>query len=133
MYDMGSTTTGQTRVRATPTVNGHDVSERAFKALTEVFKSLSDRSRLQILFMLAEKGEMNVTAIGEALRQSQPAVSHHLTQLKNAGFIDYRRDGKFNYYRLDPGGHAALIAGLFPGGAAPKLTFGGMEVTFKKK
>ncbi len=110
------------------------VPARALKHLTEVFRGLADRSRLQILFLLAEHGEMNVTAIGEAVGQSQPAVSHHLNQLKKAGLIDFRRDGKFNYYRLDPDGLNPLVAALFPDPLTPpRLTFGGIEVIFTRK
>lgn len=107
---------------------------RLMKDLTEVFRSLADRSRLQILFLLAKNGEMNVTAIGQEIGQSQPAVSHHLNQLKKAGLIDYRRDGKFNFYRLDHEGLGPLVGELFPDPKAdPKLTFGGVEVRFRRK
>ncbi|MBX9578787.1 MAG: metalloregulator ArsR/SmtB family transcription factor [Gemmataceae bacterium] len=110
------------------------VPARLMKDLTEVFRSLADRSRLQILFLLAEHGEMNVTAIGEEIGQSQPAVSHHLNQLKKAGLIDYRRDGKFNFYRLDHEGLEPLVNELFPDPKADTmLTFGGVEVRFKRK
>jgi ArsR family transcriptional regulator len=112
-------------------VNGREMSDRSLRSLTEVFRSLADRSRLMILFLLAERGEMNVSAIGEALNQSQPAVSHHLTQLRGAGFIDFRRDGKFNYYRIDPNGFAELMSTLFPDGSSPRITFGALEVMFR--
>jgi ArsR family transcriptional regulator len=36
------------------------------------------------------------------LKQSQPAVSHHLALLRLAGLIEMRRDGKHNFYRLIP-------------------------------
>ena len=102
--------------------------------LTEVFKGLADRSRLHILLMLVRHGELNVSAIGEELGQSQPAVSHHLHQLKQAGLIDYRREGKFNFYRLAPDGLDGLLVDLFPDPeAVPKLSFGGLEVLFKRK
>src|SRR5687768_14453526 len=77
------------------------VDDRTLEDLVNVFKSLADRWRLLILMKLAKEGEMHVKAIGELLGQSQPAVSHHLTQLKNAGLVTYRRDGKFNHYALD--------------------------------
>lgn len=113
-----------------PAVDGQPLSERSLRALTDVFRSLADRTRLMILFLLAERGEMSVTAIGEVVGQSQPAVSHHLTQLRSAGFIDFRREGKFNYYRLDPKGFAELKAMLFPDGAAPRLKLGALEIGF---
>ena len=122
-------------VAANPSADGvgEAIPPRLMKDLTEVFRSLADRSRLQILFLLGKHGEMNVTAIGQEIGQSQPAVSHHLNQLKKAGLIDYRRDGKFNFYRLDHDGLAPLVGELFPDGAEPKLTFGGVEVRFRRK
>jgi DNA-binding transcriptional ArsR family regulator len=74
-----------------------------------------------------------VSAIGDHLNQSQPAVSHHLTQLRSAGLIDYRRDGKFNYYRLDEAGLAGLFDGFFPDGGTGKLALGGIEIGVRKK
>lgn len=110
-----------------------DIPGRLLKDLTDVFRSLADRSRLRILSLLSRHGEMNVTAIGEEIGQSQPAVSHHLNQLKKAGLIDYRREGKFNFYRLDPDGLGSLVGELFPDpDAPPVLTFGGLEVRFKR-
>ena len=101
--------------------------------LSRLFKSLSDPHRLRILLLLAHQGEMHVAVIGENLGQSQPAVSHHLTQLKNAGLIDFRREGKFNYYALSESGLVPLHEQLF--GAAPsfKLTLAGVEVAFRRK
>lgn len=106
--------------------------DRSLRRLTYVFKSLGDEHRLRILYLLSEHGEMNVTAIGEELGQSQPAVSHHLTQLRVAGLIEYRRDGKFNFYALNPEGFREVIDQLFPDGPG-KLALGGIELTFRRK
>lgn len=66
----------------------------------EVFKMLADKSRLQLLLLLAQEGELNVTALCQALGQSQPAVSHHLTLLRLADLVRFRSLGKQNYYSL---------------------------------
>ena len=100
------------------------INEQGLKGLTALFRGLADASRLQILMMLAENGEMNVSAIGDRLTQSQPAISHHLNQLKRVGLVDFRRDGKFNFYRLDPEGLTRLTEVLFPGGGDLNLEFG---------
>lgn len=124
-----------TPARGKPTRPAADTGvppDRSVRKLTDVFKSLGDESRLRILFMLARHGEMNVTAIGEELGQSQPAVSHHLTQLRAAGLIDYRRDGKFNFYALYPDGFHEVMNHLFPDGPG-KIALGGVEVTFRRK
>ena len=125
------TARGKAPRSAAPPSDGGRV--RAVKELSEFFKSLADENRLKILFMLAENGELNVSAIGEQLGQSQPAVSHHLTQLKTAGLVEYRREGKFNYYALHPTGLHELVDHLFPDGGPTRLTLGGVEVAFKRK
>ena len=112
---------------------GIGIPDRLVGGLTDVFRSLADRSRLHILFLLARHGEMNVTALGAEVGQSQPAVSHHLNQLKKSGLIDYRRDGKFNFYRLAPDRLGPLVGELFPDPASePKLSFGGLDVVFRR-
>jgi ArsR family transcriptional regulator len=70
------------------------------KELAELMKALADESRLTILIML-QAGEMCVCEILEALNFSQPAVSHHLKILKQAGMITDHREGKWVYYSLN--------------------------------
>lgn len=75
---------------------------QALKELVEFFKVLSDETRLKILQYLAHTPELHVRALCELLKQSQPAVSHHLALLRMVGLIECRRDGKHNYYHLVP-------------------------------
>ena len=74
------------------------VSER----IVQLFKLLADETRVQILYFLTQRHELNVGSLCELLQQSQPAVSHHLALLRLAGLIEMRREGKHNYYRLQP-------------------------------
>lgn len=68
--------------------------------LLEIFKTLSDETRLRILKLL-EDGELCVCGIVSALNMIQPKVSFHLGVLKEAKFITDRRQGKWIYYRID--------------------------------
>jgi ArsR family transcriptional regulator, arsenate/arsenite/antimonite-responsive transcriptional repressor len=70
--------------------------------LVQLFKLLADETRLQILHFLRQTEELNVRTFCRLLRQSQPAVSHHLALLRVAGVLECRRDGKHNFYRLVP-------------------------------
>jgi ArsR family transcriptional regulator, arsenate/arsenite/antimonite-responsive transcriptional repressor len=70
------------------------------KSLAELFRILGDDTRMRILYFLYKVPELNVRALCDQLTQSQPAVSHHLAMLKKAGFLESRREGKNNYYRL---------------------------------
>jgi ArsR family transcriptional regulator len=77
-------------------------NNQELKDLVEFFKVLSDETRLKILQYLANQSELHVRALCELLKQSQPAVSHHLALLRMVGLIECRRDGKHNYYHLVP-------------------------------
>lgn len=111
------------------------VDERTLDDLIEIFKGLADKSRLLILMILSQDGEMHVSAICKMLGQSQPAVSHHLTQLRNAGLVSFRRDGKFNYYGIDSSLVATILETFYPSAhySHQKLGFGELELTFKTK
>jgi len=66
-----------------------------------VFKALGDATRLRILRMLAENGELCVCRIVDALNMGQPAVSHHMAALRHAGLVRHRKCGQWIYYSLD--------------------------------
>jgi ArsR family transcriptional regulator len=70
--------------------------------MVNLFKILSDETRLKIIQFLLQQPEYHVRAMCDMLGQSQPAVSHHLALLRMAGVIECRRDGKHNYYHLLP-------------------------------
>ena len=70
------------------------------KKIAEFYKALGDEVRLKILHMLSEQ-EMCVCEIIDKLNMSQPAVSHHLKILRQAGLVNDSRDGKWIYYSLN--------------------------------
>jgi ArsR family transcriptional regulator, zinc-responsive transcriptional repressor len=73
--------------------------DQNLEQLTNLFRLLSDRTRLNILMSLA-KGERNVTSLCEELRLPQPTVSHHLGLLRANNMIANRRQGKQVFYTL---------------------------------
>ncbi len=68
--------------------------------LLNIFKALSDETRLRILKLL-EGGELCVCDIVAAINTVQPKISFHLGVLKEAGLIKDRRQGKWIHYSLD--------------------------------
>jgi len=68
--------------------------------LSELFKALSDPTRLRILCMMDE-GEVCVCCISETLGMSMSAVSHQLKTLRQAGLVKSRREGRNIYYSPD--------------------------------
>ena len=67
--------------------------------LEEVFKALSDRTRLRILALLGA-GEVCVCHIHDTIGVPQPTASRHLAYLRRTGLVDARREGVWMHYRL---------------------------------
>ena len=63
--------------------------------------ALADDTRLQILQMIAENGEMRSQEIMEAVNLSQPSVSRYLSQLTAAGYLRERRESGAKVYILN--------------------------------
>lgn len=64
------------------------------------FRALSDLTRLRCLVLLQRAGELCVCELTEALELSQPKISRHLANLREAGMVEDRRDGLWVFYRL---------------------------------
>jgi len=68
--------------------------------LVEFYKALSDRTRLRIVGLLAERPRY-VQELADALGVSAPTVSHHLFRLRAAGLVAAGRQTTQVYYRLE--------------------------------
>ena len=68
----------------------------------QLFKNLSDETRLGIVLILKEMGELCVCDLCTALDQSQPKISRHLAMLRESGLLLDRKQGKWVHYRLSP-------------------------------
>ncbi len=66
---------------------------------SEIFKAISDSTRLKILYLLQD-GELCVCEIINVLEKPQSTISHHLNVLKKAGFIQGRKEGLWIHYQL---------------------------------
>jgi len=68
--------------------------------LAELFKALSDPTRVRILSAL-RGAELCVCDIAATLGMSQSAVSHQLRLLRTLRLVRHRKDGRMVYYALD--------------------------------
>jgi DNA-binding transcriptional ArsR family regulator len=79
----------------------------------EAAKALADPTRLTVAAALREGGELCVCDLAWVCERSDKLVSHHVRQLRAAGLVRSRREGKMVLYELtDPG--AALLAAVLP-------------------
>jgi len=68
--------------------------------LAQIFKALSDETRLQMLGLLFEQKELCVCDFVEVLDITQSKASRHLRCLVSAGLLDDRREAMWVYFRL---------------------------------
>ncbi|BAY30678.1 ArsR family transcriptional regulator [Nostoc carneum NIES-2107] len=62
-------------------------------------KVLADTTRLSVLKILME-GPQHVGELNSVLKLEQSLLSHHLKILRDAGFVEARRDGKAVLYHF---------------------------------
>lgn len=71
-----------------------------FRENIQLLQALGDPIRQDIIIILGEKGNLNVSEITSLTNISRPAVSHHLKILKEAGVVKMDKAGKNNIYYL---------------------------------
>jgi ArsR family transcriptional regulator, cadmium/lead-responsive transcriptional repressor len=77
--------------------------------VAKYFRALGDPTRLRILGLLKDEGELSAGELTRHLAQPQPKVSNHLACLRWCGFVDSRRDHRVVYYRLADDRVAAML------------------------
>ena len=70
-----------------------------FEKTADTFKLISDASRVKILLLLCHT-EACVSDIASSVNMTSPAVSHHISVLKNAGILAREKKGREAYYTL---------------------------------
>lgn len=76
------------------------LDEHTAAHVAELFRAFSDTSRVRIMSVLLH-GEMNVSALSQAVGISESAVSHHMRGLRQMRMVGTRKDGKEVYYRVE--------------------------------
>ncbi|CAN5540618.1 hypothetical protein BH24ACT21_BH24ACT21_14180 [soil metagenome] len=68
--------------------------------LERFFNGFANSTRLSILLLLADQGEMRVGDLVTELDAPQPRVSDHLRCLSWCGYVRVRREGRNAYYSV---------------------------------
>ena len=76
------------------------LNSETITSLSEIFKVLSDPTRLKIVLAVAHE-ELCVHDVAALLEISESAVSHQLRMLKTLRLVKQRRDGKMAFYSMD--------------------------------
>ena len=67
-----------------------------------LFRMLADPTRLRVLMLLQNTGELCVCELTHTLALSQPKISRHLAHLRESGLLLADRRGQWMYYRTNP-------------------------------
>ena len=68
--------------------------------VAKYFRGLGDPTRVRILELLRDEGELSVGKLVERLGEPQPKVSNHLACLRWCGFIEAEREHRTVYNRI---------------------------------
>jgi ArsR family transcriptional regulator, cadmium/lead-responsive transcriptional repressor len=68
--------------------------------LAKLFNGFANSTRLSILLLLAQRGEMKVGELVDELGAPQPRVSDHLRCLAWCGYVEVRREGRNAFYAV---------------------------------
>jgi ArsR family transcriptional regulator, lead/cadmium/zinc/bismuth-responsive transcriptional repressor len=70
-------------------------------SVSQIFKALSDDTRIKIAYALSEEDELCVCDVANIVGSTTATASHHLRLLRNLGLAKYRKEGKLVFYSLD--------------------------------
>lgn len=102
-------------------IRGSLPDEDALWAGSALGKALADPTRLAVAAALLAGDELCVCDMAWVVGHAQNLASHHLRQLRGAGLVTSRRDGKLVMYRLTAVGRALVTAVLGERVAAPAV------------
>ena len=77
------------------------IAQHNTQTVSQIFKSLSDDTRIKIALSLSEEDELCVCDVANIVGCSTATASHHLRLLRNMGLAKYRKEGKLVFYSLD--------------------------------
>jgi ArsR family transcriptional regulator, lead/cadmium/zinc/bismuth-responsive transcriptional repressor len=77
------------------------ISKQDTLSVAQIFKALSDDTRIKIAYALSEEDELCVCDVANIVGSTTSTASHHLRLLRNLGLAKYRKEGKLVYYSLD--------------------------------
>ena len=80
--------------------NTEMLDEMIEQDVANLFKAISNPTRIKILFALKQKS-LTVSEISHLLDMSQSAISHQLKELKMARLVTFHKEGRKVIYQLD--------------------------------
>lgn len=113
----------------------YEYREVEMERLTEIFKLLSDETRLRVVMLLARE-EVCVCEMSGVLGIPQPKVSKALSKLRDLGLVNDERKEKYVYYSIKP--ESKVLLGIAKDildniGDYPQFELDGKNLRFKER
>ncbi|TFF27273.1 transcriptional regulator [Jiella endophytica] len=101
-------------------------------SVTTVMRALADPTRRAVLERIAQADEVTVVELTRGSGVTQGAISQHLKQLKLAGLVSERPEGRRVFYRAKPEGLEPLADWMDHYAAFWRGRFERLEVLLKE-
>ena len=76
---------------------------KPLRRMADHYSLLAGETRLKIISLLTDSGELCVCDLASVLEMTPAAVSQHLSRLRSGRLVQSRRDGMTIYYRMTEG------------------------------
>jgi len=70
--------------------------------LVDVFRALGDPTRLEMMRMISQDGEVACTTFLDRFAVTKSTISYHVRILRAAHLVAIRKEGTYYFYRLAP-------------------------------
>lgn len=81
-------------------------------AIANAFDTIGNETRMKILFLLSEAGELCVCDLADIIGHTVSAISHQLKKLKETGFVTSRKEPPTIYYSISDNSYLNLLVNL---------------------
>jgi ArsR family transcriptional regulator, lead/cadmium/zinc/bismuth-responsive transcriptional repressor len=99
------------------------LNEQDISGMANMFKVLSDQTRMNVAFALCQENELCVCDVANIIGSSMATASHHLRTLKKLNLVKYRKEGKLVFYAMADD-HVRLLIELASTHSKEMMTIG---------
>ncbi len=78
------------------------VDVKRYQRIAELTSALANGTRIAILHIITENGEVCTCELESALGIPQPSITVHLHKLYDAGLLEKREEWRYTYYSIAP-------------------------------
>ncbi|MBF8962661.1 winged helix-turn-helix transcriptional regulator [Pontibacter sp. FD36] len=86
------------------------VDKKKLERTAYVLKCVAHPVRISIIDLLEQQDQLTVSQLQEVLKIEQSLLSHHLTNMRDKGLVETRRQGKNVFYFLTDSSISNIIA-----------------------